>query len=326
MTAQSISISISLSEYGVKSAQEIETDVVDSLHLRLSLVGSSVPFVELSFPCKIDDDTVTAKYRSRTGVLVVSAQPAAAPSHPKAADIQVQQGHGDASGMAVPPCIPGVGEPGPPGRSPGRASLVGSPVGNSEASDAALMRDFADEAYMVSLTIGDTLASAQRQQQPMTSEQPGSTERAEVGGQGSSPQSQQGAEVTNSGASMATQPTTGVETSASGSRVAAAEAPGPKMQDGEGPVRMAAGISGVGLAAQLGYPFSAPSTSAPSAGNAKKAKKRERKKATDAAAATLQQLADSLQTQGWAVCGEELGGHNVTTACCPMPHAPCALR
>ena len=326
MTDQSISISISLSEYGVRSAVEIETDVIDSQLLRLSLAGSSVPLVELSFPCKIDDDTVTAKYKSRTGVLVVSARPAAAQSsHPHAADIQVQQGHGDASGVTVPPCIPGGGEPGPPGRSPGRASLAGSPVGNSEASDAALMRDFADEAYMVSLTIGDTLASAQRQQQPMTSEQPVSMEGAEAGGRGSSPQSQQDVEVTNSGASMA-QPTTGVETSASGIRVAAAEAPGPKMQDGEGPVRMAAGISGVGLAAQLGYPFTAPSTSAPSAGNAKKAKKRERKKATDAAAATLQQLADSLQTQGWAVCGEELGGHNVTTACCPMPHAPCALR
>ena len=308
MTAQSISISISLSEYGVKSAQEIETDVVDSLHLRLSLVGSSVPFVELSFPCKIDDDTVTAKYKSRTGVLVVSAQPAAAQSsHPHAApmgahaaDIQSHQGHGDASGEEVPPCSLGDSKSDPPEQSPSAASR------NSEASDAALMRDFADEAYMASLTFGDAQASKPQQQlQPMTSEQPGCTERAEAEGHGGSPQSRQANEVTNR-AAMAEPPHKGVEVASSGSREAAAGAPGPTTQDGEGPVRMATGISGVGLAAQLGYPFSAPSTSTPSAGNAKKAKKRERKKATDAAAATLQQLADSLQTQGWAVCGEEL--------------------
>ena len=247
-------------------------------------------------------------------MLVVSAQPAAAPSHPHSADIQSRQAHGDASGAEVPPCSPGDSEPDPPGQSPA-AALAVSPAGNSEASDAALMRDFADEAYMASLNIGDAQASKPPpQQQPMTSEQRGSTERAEAEGHGGSPQSRQANEVLNR-AAMAEPPYKGVEATSSGSREAATGAPGPTTQDGEGPVRMATGISGVGLAAQLGYPFFAPSTSAPSAGNAKKAKKRERKKASDAAAATLQQLADSLQTQGWAVCGEEVERHRVTAAC-----------
>ncbi len=70
-----LSLSIDLASHGISRASDVVTDVMDSKVIRLSRNTDSQPFLELPFPCKVLDETVTCKFKSKTRTLVVSAQP-----------------------------------------------------------------------------------------------------------------------------------------------------------------------------------------------------------------------------------------------------------
>ena len=296
-----VSLRVALADLGITTASGIMTDVIDAKVLRLSRAEDASLLLELSFPCHVREDTVTAKYKTKSGLLIVSAQPVR--SHQSTSDERSK------NTAPMPPCTheitacPVTGSPRPPNVP--LNSLSGR---SDDADDAELFREFADEAYAASLTIQckhpatsgvtatlpDVASSSGRADNPSACGEP--TVIPIVGVHGS--QSLISGGDSESTATSSLRPP-------SSSKEATVSTSAPHAPADEGSVALAVGVDGTGLAAALGYPFEAlPANISSSSGSAKKAKKIERKRASVAAAATLKSLADSLINKGWAACGE----------------------
>lgn len=279
-----VSLRIALSELGISNVSEVVTDVIDAKMLRLSRSTDSTCLLELSFPCLVDEGSIKAKFKSKTGLLIVSAKP-----------IVEQRNSGGNITDTVPliqsvPCSHEIAEcsanPQPPNVS------LDSPAGRSDVDDAALFREFADEAYAASVTIQDAhttrptlLSSTVSREEDNTGQSPASS-------------SQKSQSLGREG-----DPAPGAVNQLSASK-ATSESTATSSHADEEPVALAVGIDGSGLAKALGFSFEGPSAAVSfSSVNAKKSKKLEQKRASAVATTIIQSLAESLMSKGWAACG-----------------------
>ncbi|GAX75549.1 hypothetical protein CEUSTIGMA_g2992.t1 [Chlamydomonas eustigma] len=277
-----ISLSILLNDYGVKSASEVITDIIDSERLVLSHKDSNVPFLELSFPCKIEDSTIKAKFKSKTGLLQVCAKKVT-PGIFEGGQTEEDTAP-DSATEDVPSKLPSSSSPSPP------------------LDDADLMCDFADEAYMTSLSL-----------QPQENMKNAAVQQGVAAAQGSTIQ-----KTADKAGPVQQKHTQNAYTS----QLYPQQPQLPISSCGSESVRLASSIDGTGLAASLGYSFAPLLTlladtsshvNAVPKGNPKKAKKQEKKKAGSsalsvAATCTLKLLGESLMLNGWAVCDNYIPG------------------
>ena len=261
-----VALSVCLAEHGITSVRDIVTDVVDSRCLWISRASDGSRIMELQFPCAVNDATCRAKYSRKTSVLTISAAPQHAP---------------DADERHVE------------GSAPGH-TCRGTGTQPAEPDDATLLKEFADEAYLMSLQLN--------------SGPPPPSPPIHPAGAGESPSNPAPQQALHSPsivpASKPASTTTAASRTPSASTASAAA--GAKLQPTnstadpvpEQHVSLGVGLDCSHLTAAFGCSFGLGFKTKNR--SSRHAKKEERRQAT----ATLKALADQLLSKGWAACGE----------------------